>query len=522
MACYGGVNVLLLESFRQPDSRIYQWSYACADRVGRARHDPWRDLFHQRDGYLHFGGSFTPIFMPDYRPFPVGEVFREEFEAMRQGPARLIRGSKREAFGVAVLYSVPSWHASALPAIRRTGADHISDVLYSTEGALADARLDSRFVSCEQLAGGLVTPKEFKVLMLPYAQALSAAEAKAVRQFAESGGVVVADVRPGVYDEHCKKLVTGALDDVFGVGPVGAGPTLASGSLKPGTDYGPLSEATVLMGESDLRLAGAAARAQVAAKDKTAPAVVVNTVGKGKAVLLNFLFPSYNKHRAAGTGGEVSIEKRAKEAAAVRDLLGKVLSQEAQVLPVARLLAADNTEMRGVRMFVYRDGPAAYVGLLPEYTWTEGVKPIIDGRLVLTQPGELYDVRAGEYLGRSGSAAVKVQETYAKLYAVLPYKVEALSLDAPRDAQAGKGIPFKARLKTTGGPVGRHVIVARLQRPDGSERRWDRMTFDAPGGAAECLMPLALNDPPGEWKLFARDAATGASAEAVVTVKAGP
>lgn len=63
-------------------------------------------------------------------------------------------------------------------------------------------------------------------------------------------------------------------------------------------------------------------------------------------------------------------------------------------------------------------------------------------------------------------------------------------------------------------------MVARLQRPDGTERRWDRMTFVAPGGAGKWVIPLALNDPAGDWKLIVQDAASGVRGEAMVRVEA--
>ena len=515
---YGGIHVSFEESFQQPGTRLYQWSYPTNELVGRARHDPWRDLLHQRDGYLHFGSAWSPLFLPDYRPHPAAVTIGQEIEAIRRGPARLLRGASREYFGVAALYSMPSYHAAAIPA-QPVHLD-MNDVLYSLEHALADSRLDLKFVSCEQLARGLVKPEEVKVLFLPYSQALSAAEVKAVRAYAESGGVIIADLRPATYDEHCKRLPTGALDDLFGIGPVQAGNALTAATLKPGTDYGALPEAKVVMGEGDIHCISAAPRGLVVGKDKAAPALLVNVVGRGKAVLLNFAYPDYCKYIAGGIGGEVGIEKQAKDSAAVRHLIAGLLEKEAKVIPAARLLASDGTEMRGVRLYTYRDGAATYIGLDPEYSWVEGEKPFIDARLALARPGELYDARDGKYLGHIGSAGIKIQikETYIKIFAVLPYRVEGLQLSAPARVRPGEEIKVRAEIRATGGNAGRHVLVTRLVRPDGQERRWDRATWEAPHGKGEIAVPLAFNDPPGEWRLLVQDAATGVHAETVIQV----
>lgn len=533
MGTYGGIHTCLEESFQQPGTRLFQWSYPTENSVGRARHDPWRDVLRQRDGYLHFGSGFCPLFLPDYRPHPAAVTIGQEVEAIRRGPARLLKESSREYFGIAVLFSMPSYHAAGIPG--QSVSLSINDEMYSLERVLSDTRLDLKFVSYEQLAKGQVTSKKFKVLFLPYSQALSAAEVKAVRAFATSGGVVIADLRPATYDEHCKKLATGALDDLFGIGPLHGGNALTAATLKPGADLGPLPEAGVRLGESNLVSAGAKSLAQLVYKEtitpgaspgkpatteKTAPAVLVRAVGKGKAILLNFAFPDYCKYLAGGTGGEISIEKQAKEAAAVRNLIAKVLEKEAGVVPAARLLAADGTEMRGTRLYTYRDGAATYIGINPEYSWVEGEKPFINAKLLLAKPGELYDSRDGKYLGRTDNADIKLKETYIKIFAVLPYRVEGLQLSAPGEVCVGKSIKVRGTIRTSGGDPGRHFLVARLQRPDGTERRWDRVTWDAPRGTGEVAIPLALNDPPGNWKLLIQDVATGVHAEATIRVKA--
>ena len=49
--------------------------------------------------------------------------------------------------------------------------------------------------------------------------------------------------------------------------------------------------------------------------------------------------------------------------------------------------------------------------------------------------------------------------------------------------------------------TGRHVLVVRLVRPDGSSNDWYRFTLIAPEGQAEGARPFALNDPTGQWTL---------------------
>ena len=65
----------------------------------------------------------------------------------------------------------------------------------------------------EILAGKL---KDFKVLFLPYSQALSRKEAAAIKEFVRNGGLLIADFTPGIMNEHGKFLDDSLLADVFG------------------------------------------------------------------------------------------------------------------------------------------------------------------------------------------------------------------------------------------------------------------------------------------------------------------
>ncbi|KKK85962.1 hypothetical protein LCGC14_2768000, partial [marine sediment metagenome] len=61
-------------------------------------------------------------------------------------------------------------------------------------------------------------PAEYKVLILPAANALSDVEARRIKAFCQAGGTVIADYMPGLWDQHGRgRKAGGALDDLFGV-----------------------------------------------------------------------------------------------------------------------------------------------------------------------------------------------------------------------------------------------------------------------------------------------------------------
>ncbi|HEX5325357.1 MAG TPA: hypothetical protein VFW75_01685, partial [Acetobacteraceae bacterium] len=89
----------------------------------------------------------------------------------------------------------------------------------------------------DQLAGGELGGA--KVLILPYAVALSAGETAAIRRFAAQAGVVIADVVPGEFDEHGRRLPRATLADLFAGG---------TGKLVPAGDQAGLGAALGTVG----------------------------------------------------------------------------------------------------------------------------------------------------------------------------------------------------------------------------------------------------------------------------------
>lgn len=518
VATYGGVHTRFEEWFRQPGTRMFQWSYPTGNNIARSRHDPWRDALRQRDGYLHYGGNVANLFMPDFSPFPAATTIGEEIAAIRRGPGPLLRGARRDDFGITILYSMSSYHASFFPTIKRTGQDFMNDILHSFDSALNDARLDARFVSYAQLAAGQIKRDLCKALILPYALAMSDAEVKAVIDFVNAGGVVLADVRPAVYNEHCKLRPSGALDNLFGVAPGTNRPAMQPAIFKPDERFAG-KEVSVRLSEPELKPAGAVAHGMYSTNDIKAPVVLCNTVGAGKAILLNFSFPEYRTYRAGGVGGEVSIINEEQQAFAMRDFLVKLLDLEAGVRPAVSILGEDGIEIRGIEGYTYRDGNAVYYGFVPRYT-TSAATNTMPAKLKLSAPAELYDVRAGKYLGRTDAFDIRIQEAHAQLYALMPYKVVGLDLSAPASALLGKTIEIGVKVRVDKDRPGRHVIVVEAKRPDGTLKPWDCFTFEAPSGEGRASIPLAFNDPAGVWKITLTDAATGVRTDGKVQVTA--
>ena len=114
----------------------------------------------------------------------------------------------------------------------------------------------------------------------------------------------------------------------------------------------------------------------------------------------------------------------------------------------------------------------------------------------------------------------KVQPGWPHLLAALPYKVEAIELATAKNPfKQGEKLAFSARIKTDGAPAGLHVLRIELTDPDGNIAGMYTSKIKAEDGEFQSSICLALDEKVGEWKITARDIASGASAETTVTVQ---
>ena len=148
-----------------------------------------------------------------------------------QGPlSTLLTSARLRHDRIAVYYSQPSIRVSWFMDIQPHGStwinrssslnnDNATDLLnrWAWAKLLEDCGLQYEFVSYLKVAAQGLSRDRYDLLILPRTLALSDREADAIRAFAAAGGAVVADYLPGVFDEHGKGRLAGALDDLFGV-----------------------------------------------------------------------------------------------------------------------------------------------------------------------------------------------------------------------------------------------------------------------------------------------------------------
>jgi hypothetical protein len=142
-----------------------------------------------------------------------------------------------------------------------------------------------------------------------------------------------------------------------------------------------------------------------------------------------------------------------------------------------------------------------------------------EGPLTLTLPreAEVYDVRGREYMGKTDTIAADLAPGETALYALLPYRVQAIAV-AAADVSLGERCTVGATIGSTAPTPGDHVVRFEVRDPSGALSEAYTRTVISRRGEAELTIPFALNDQPGEWRITARDVATGVEGEATVRV----
>ena len=456
---------------------------------------------------------------PDFAWYDFMAETHRTANQIRSGIGKLLMAMERPDDGIAVLYS----RASMLRANFTPEFPGAWDGFASVPVLFPESGFQYRYISPQQLEQGALSERGLRLLYLPYCQALSDQEAQRIRAFVHRGGTVVADLRPGVTDEHGKARKAGALDDVFGIRQNTAeanalkGPVVLAEPM--GAIGGSLPEARA---DGSLRLAGAAALARV----QSAPAVTVTDYGAGRAVLLNFAMSDYIVDPVHIGSGHFSRFRDADSALAAVKLMREVFGRSG-IEPAVVL----SPHVPGCHAFRFRSGGGQIIGVLwdiPPYLPGVGYRRnMADYEEVGSQtrtvglhlegPKHVYDMLRGEYLGLRRAIDFELSPGQIRLVAALPYRVESLSVSIlTQGIRRGQKVAFGMQVRSgQGEPVeALHVHRLEVTGPDAKLRPHYARNLVARQGVCAGTVPLALNETPGRWKLSVRDVATGISGQA--------
>lgn len=418
-------------------------------------------------------GAYHGWLAPDLRPFPAVKEIVKDTQVMRDGLGDLLLRLEMQDDGIAILYSHPSLYAHKLengPSYGDSEENH-----KATHELIRELGLQFRYVTDRMMRLGEFDKSKFKVLLLPSADAVGDKEAAVIEDFVRDGGTVIADVRPGVFNDHCKLRNNGVLDSLFGIKRKGLG----EAKVARVTLSNPAFSFDGVRVDSAVDLVEGTAMGTA----DGAPVAIVRQVGKGKAVLLNFPFSSFPslKRATPPEGAEAFF----------RQLFAK-----AGVEPRLALKDETGKRLQDVEVTRWKDGGAEIVALFRQGGRDQKAE------LVLPQPLEVYDLRNRKALGRTSSVNTSVLANRASFFVLSPQAAlsPALSLESN---PATRGKVLKVRISVPGAKC---FCAFRIRvTANGQPLEWHDQNLLADQKPVTVEIPIAFNDPPGEYEVTAVD-----------------
>ncbi len=475
--------------------------------------------------------------------------------------------SKMQHDRIAMLHSFPSAQASMFEAgptygtyahptvdhghnwdMRPGGKNHIA-----WHRAIRSLGLQFEYVTDRMLQRGEFDPGEYKVLILSQCEALGPRGAQVIRDFASAGGTVIADVRPGLYDGHCKLRSRGILDDLFGVEHTGNVPAKA---VEGGSIEGRIGDADVAIDfaaawdtypdyykwlHGDLESFNASRKKQFKSFREGVPTLhvnpavsvtsgkalgtagdtpicIVNEVGRGRAILLNFPLCAFP---------EITIPQTPESCA---DFL-KAMFASAGVKWPLQLLDSNGGRHRNVEAVRWDagDGIEVVAVLGPTdakeplwKTYREGRaktdRQVSDAQLVglkpvrITIPEAKHIVRiGGESTGPSTQVTLQPRPWRPEFIVLSDFPIQApVFSTAHGSVRPGETLQIEIQIPDA---QGLHALKLRGKDPDGEPAVWFARSLIVENGKAQVDLPIAHNERHGEWTLSATDLYTGSTAD---------
>ena len=439
-------------------------------------------------------GRFHGFLAPSLAPFDATKEMIKDTQIVRRGLGTLLINSEMQTDGIGILYSQPSAYAAKLQTSPSYGSYQSNHAAF--HHAVRELGCNFRYFTDRQMRLGEVDLSTFKAIILPMTQAMGTQEAELLRAYVRNGGLLIADVRPAIYDGHVKPLTAGQLDGVFGTTRTGSDNALnVDGQVKVALANGrlePLALGKVRV-DGGVRAAGASA----AGSAGKAPLFLTNSFGRGRAVLLNLAMASYPA---------LSAESTSETAAR----LWRLTLGMGQVSPILGLNDASGRRLRNVEVTRWMNGPVQIVSVFRHKGQPE------PATLSLPQAMHAYDLKNRRDLGRLQTISLTITPYRAMFFALSPEPLAPVSLEVSPSVTPG-GVQ-RVRI-TSPMPEGQQAVKVQVTLPDGAVADWVDSVAVVDRQGATVNVAVAFNDPTGTWTVNATELYTGRTTTAQFNVK---
>lgn len=185
---------------------------------GRMKYDVWYTFFEGFQSILWWhnynittGYSNSADFGFMLQKLSQFNLPMQEFSAIRKsGLGKLLISSTKRDDGIRIHYSNNCLHAATVAPDKNTWDGSLSDF----SSMLYSLGFTYKYINPQEVEAGI--PKNVKILILPYSQAMSDLEITRIKEFVKRGGLLITDYNPAVFDEHGKVRTESPLLPVFG------------------------------------------------------------------------------------------------------------------------------------------------------------------------------------------------------------------------------------------------------------------------------------------------------------------
>jgi hypothetical protein len=511
---YGKSTINLARSFVKGPMSTW-WGYS------NSKHSyftmPWWGLLH---GYRGMGWFSGDTFMSQLGGvYKQSQWVKEVTQPLRDGVGKLIIHAKEKVSPVVILYSQSSLYADSIigkwvnPIDAHLFRRPCNDSRKVFQNLLAENSIDYRYISEKQIQhGGL---KNKKLLILSGAFALSRKTVLAIKSWVKHGGTVVADVRPGIFNDS--GIPSYQMNNLFGIKN-----NRFEWGMQP-FDYLVWAEKTLpdwhVTGwfageyfEKNLHITDGIQLGKIIFQPgykNGIPCFVYKKYGKGQALLLNFLLSAYTRTQDQWS-----------------NLLGQQILSLAGIKPALLVSNKEGVPLQGFEITQWQYGNAEYFGIFRR----EDSSPLIPSNVYLffKKPGWTYII-GGEnpvkgkmisekHLGFLKKIKIKLAAGGVILIARLPYKIKKLDAKLISAKKSFFGANILVHLITSEGnnhfgPVAPYVIHISVFNPTGVEAGVLRKNIIIHNGKAIIPIHLFLNAPKGQWKILLKEIVSGKKAE---------
>ena len=231
--------------------------------------------------------------------------------------------------------------------------------------------------------------------------------------------------------------------------------------------------------------------------------------------------------------GDISNKTETQQEMDIVDNKFRKLMKRISIHPAFNVMSNGKSLTRAL-LSKYDDGNTSYYGILKDIVGykreylADGTEQFI--RLsdkVLSESitvkfdrtGYVYNIRTGKYLGNASDIQDTISAAEAKLYAVLPYKVNRIDVEFPKEISVENDVSISMKIDCSTDSPGAHVFNVKVISPDGKHYHHYEKNIHTNNGKAIHEFRFAYNDPKGIWKIRIIDVATSVFSEQSITVK---